>query len=140
MTPSQKKTFYREIRLVKPVGCFKRWWVKTFFDIHIPNKKVCADHDAPSRPSLTLSLVNPTRVLALQHSFATAPGSSGQDVPPGPARLHQDDPSRGRVLYPRWLEGPDGGDEALSVSDLSAYQGSLVGLEEGSEHAEVDKG
>jgi hypothetical protein len=47
MTPSQKKTFYREIRLVKPVGRYKRWWVKTFFGIHIPNKKVCADHDAP---------------------------------------------------------------------------------------------
>jgi len=51
MSTSQKKTFYNEIRLIKPTGPYKRSWlhwsVKTFFGIHIPNKKVCADHDAP---------------------------------------------------------------------------------------------
>jgi hypothetical protein len=51
MTPNQKKTFYRKNRLVKPHGPHKRWWMhwwmNTFFGIHIPNVKVCADHDAP---------------------------------------------------------------------------------------------
>jgi hypothetical protein len=51
MSTSQKKTFYNDIRLIKPHGPCKRhwlhWWVKTFFGIHIPNLKVCADHDAP---------------------------------------------------------------------------------------------
>jgi hypothetical protein len=51
MTPDQKKTFCKQIRLIRPHGSYKRhWllcWVRTFSGFNIPNKKVCADHHAP---------------------------------------------------------------------------------------------
>jgi hypothetical protein len=51
MSPQKKKELHQRLRLVCPRGPHKRhwlhWWVKTYFGIHIPDKQVCADHDAP---------------------------------------------------------------------------------------------
>src|SRR5215218_549851 len=51
MKPEKRQRFLEEIRLVKPTGPHKRewlhWWFLTYENIHIPNVKVCAEHDAP---------------------------------------------------------------------------------------------
>lgn len=51
MPSDRRKRFLQKIRLVCPSGPYRRdwlhWWVKTYFGVHIPNVKVCADHDAP---------------------------------------------------------------------------------------------
>lgn len=51
LSVTKRKEFLHRIRRVKPHGPHRRdwlhWWVKTFEGVHIPNVKVCADHDAP---------------------------------------------------------------------------------------------
>lgn len=51
MSSGEKKETLKKLRLVRPFGRHRRhwlhWWVKTYFGVHIPNVKVCADHDAP---------------------------------------------------------------------------------------------
>src|SRR5215216_5302217 len=80
MSTSQKKTFYNEIRLVKPTEPYKRhwlhWWVKTYLGIHIPNKKVCAHHDAPFTMFARIRCCNPC--------FSSSRGWRTPGSPPSP--------------------------------------------------------
>lgn len=51
MTSEGRKKALHELRLTVPHGPYRNswlhWWVKTYLGVHIPNQKVCPDHDAP---------------------------------------------------------------------------------------------
>lgn len=48
MDPKARQRAYLELRPVVPEDDdWLHWWVKSYWGIHIPNVKVCANHDAP---------------------------------------------------------------------------------------------
>src|SRR5215217_9420625 len=81
MSTSQKKTFYNEIRLVKPHGALQAALAALVGEdlslgIHIPNKKVCAHHDAPFTMFALIRCCNPC--------FSSSRGWRTPGSPPSP--------------------------------------------------------